>query len=202
MAASPEPADEGLVAAAQRGDLTAFNSLVARYQTPLFNLCLRMLGDRQAAEDATQEAFLSAHRALPRFAGGSLRNWLTRIAANQCKDELRRRRRRGTTSSLDRIVDTDEGSLEIPDEAPTAPELAERAELGRQLQLALDVLPADQREAIVLVDLHEFRYGEAARVAGVSVGTVKSRVHRGRRRLRAYLRAHPELIAGYRRLEE
>lgn len=202
MAASPEPSEERLVSAAQRGDLAAFNGLVARYETPLFNLCLRMLGDRQAAEDATQEAFLSAYRALPRFAGGSLRSWLTRIAANQCKDELRRRRRRGAISSLDRIVDTDEGSLEIPDDAPTAPVLAEQAELGHELQSALKELPPEQREAIVLVDLQEFRYEEAAQAAGISVGTVKSRVHRGRLRLREYFRANPELLAGYRRLEE
>ena len=201
MVAMAELEDGPLVELAKGGDIAAFNVLVERYQSAVYNLCRRLLGDRGAAEDATQEAFLSAYRALPRFEGGSLRSWLLRIAANQSKDELRRRGRRAKTDSLDRIIDTAGAPLEVPDPAPGAPELAERGELSRVVESALQELPPEQREALLLIDIHQVSYEEAATISGTSLGTVKSRVHRGRARLAGYLRAHPELLAGYRRLE-
>src|SRR3990172_7267939 len=82
-----------LLERSRRGDLEAFNAIVAAYQDRVYNLCLRLLGSPQAAEDATQEAFLSAYRNVGRMRGASLRAWLFRIAANACIDELRRRRR-------------------------------------------------------------------------------------------------------------
>src|SRR5688572_29757250 len=105
MSAGPDPPDERLIARAREGDLAAFNTLVDRYQDPLFNLCVRLTGDRQAAEDATQEAFISAYRSLPRFAGGNFRSWLLRVGANECKDGRRRRRRKDVACSLDQVFD-------------------------------------------------------------------------------------------------
>ena len=110
-----EPTDERLVLLAKDGDLEAFNSLVDRYQGAVYTLCLRLLGNREAAEDATQETFLSAYRALDRFQGGSFRNWLLRIAANESKDELRRRKRKDANASLNEMLDREDGPIEIPD---------------------------------------------------------------------------------------
>ena len=93
--------DEALVESARAGELDAFNVLVDRYQGAVYTLCLRILGERGAAEDATQEAFLSAYRSMNRYEGGSFRSWLYRIAANESKDELRRRRRKDVAFSLD-----------------------------------------------------------------------------------------------------
>ena len=196
-----EPADEHLVSLSKDGNLDAFNSLVERYQGSVFNLCLRLVADRGAAEDATQEAFLSAYRSISRFDGGNFRSWLFRIAANQCKDELRRRGRRPVEAF--RSADPDDNyQAEIPDSGETAPEYIERIELGEAIQGALMSLQFEQRQAILLADLHGYHYEEIATITGSNVGTVKSRIHRGRERLRALLREQPELFGASRRLED
>src|SRR5438128_10303611 len=89
------------IEAARQGDLAAFNSLVLRYQARVYNLCYRMLSDPDSAADATQEAFLSAYKAIGRFQGGQFRSWVLRIATNACLDVLRSQKRR-PTQSLDR----------------------------------------------------------------------------------------------------
>ena len=187
--------DEGdLIARSRRGDLSAFNLLVERHQTLLYNLCLRTLGSPQAAEDATQEAFISAYRSLGRFRGGAFRAWLLRIAVNACYDELRRRRARPALS-LDRPAHGEqEQPPEPPSPAPTLQEHAERMELARAIQAALARLPEDQRVAVVLCDVQGMDYAEIAEVMGVSLGTVKSRISRARQRLRVLLVAQGELL--------
>lgn len=196
-----EPADEHLVSLSKDGNLDAFNSLVERYQGPVYNLCLRLVGDRGAAEDATQEAFISAYRSLERFEGGSFRSWILRIAANESKDELRRRGRR-PAESLHRQDETNERQFDAPDTSESAPDYIERLEVGEAIQTALLALPFDQRQAILLSDLHGYHYEEIARVTRSNVGTVKSRIHRGRERLRTLLLERPELFGRTRRLED
>ena len=194
--------DERLVSLSKDGDITAFNRLVERYQGPVFSLCLRLLGNRESAEDAAQETFLSAFRAISRFSGTNFRAWLLRIAANQSKDEWRRRKRKGVSVSLNDMFGSSDAPIEIPDPAPGADFVLESSELGAIVQRALLELPFDQREAVALVDLHDHRYEEVSAITGASLGTIKSRVHRGRERLRAVFEARPELLAAYRRLEE
>ncbi|MGI8422527.1 MAG: RNA polymerase sigma factor, partial [Chloroflexota bacterium] len=201
MGAEFELPDEKLVSLSRNGDLDAFNRLVERYQSAVFGLCFRLLGRREAAEDATQEAFLSAYRALSRFDGGNVRSWLLRIAANESKDELRRRYRKDAPHSLDAPAGAEAIVRDIPDTREGAEQSAERSELHRIIEGALATLPFDQRQALVLVDLYEYRYEEAAEMTGVTLGTIKSRIHRARERLRAVLVANPELLAGYRRLD-
>lgn len=196
-----EPTDERLVSLSKDGSLDAFNSLVERYQAPVHNLCLRLLGSPQAAEDAAQEAFLSAYRALNRFDGGNVRSWLLRIAANQSKDELRRRRRKDQAGSLNQIFDTADVPIELPDQAESIEQLIERKELGGQLHAALLGIPFDQRQAIVLSDIYGYRYDEIAAMTATSVGTIKSRIHRGRQQLRKVLAVQPELFRTSGRLE-
>lgn len=195
-----EPSDEHLVSLSKDGNLDAFNSLVERYQGTVYNLCLRLIGDRTAAEDATQEAFLSAYRAIQRFEGGNLRSWLLRIAANQSKDELRRRVRRGPTDSLF-ATDPEEAPIDLPDAGESAEQYVERMAVGHGIQQALLQLPFEQRQAVLLSDLHGYHYEEIAKIAGSSVGTVKSRIHRGRERLKVILSTQPELFGRHGRLE-
>jgi RNA polymerase sigma-70 factor (ECF subfamily) len=202
MEAGLDPSDERLVLLAKDGNLEAFNSLVDRYQGAVYSLCLRLLASREGAEDATQEAFLSAYRALASFQGGSFRSWLLRIAANESKDELRRRKRKDAGSSLEEIFDRSESPVEVPDPQEGADILFERKEFGEMLEVALQELPAEQRQAVLLVDLYDYQYEEVARLTGASVGTIKSRIHRGREKLRKVLLAHPELLKQWRRLEE
>lgn len=196
-----QPPDEDLIQKAKNGNLAAFNSLVERYQAGVFNLSLRLLGNRQSAEDATQETFLSAYRALARFEGGNFRAWLFRIAANHSKDALRRAQRKDRASSLDEIFDTLGAPVEVADERESSESRVERASVARALQEALLELPFDQRRAIVLVDIHGYSYDEVAGVCETSPGTIKSRIHRGREKLRELIRKDPELFGMRERLE-
>lgn len=187
--------EQRLVARSREGDLGAFNALVESYQGRVYNLCLRILGSPEAAEDAAQEAFLSAYRAIGRFRGDVFRAWLLRIAVNACTDELRRRRRR-PQMSLDASPAAVDGPLEPPDTSASPEEWALRAEMNRHLQAGLLRLPIDQRAAVVLCDVQGLSYEEIAASLAVSIGTVKSRISRGRARLREFLLAQEELLPG------
>jgi RNA polymerase sigma-70 factor (ECF subfamily) len=188
----PEPEEGDLIGRSQGGDLNAFNGLVLRYQALVYNLCLRLLVDRQAAEDATQEAFLSAHRAIGTFRGGSFRAWLLRIAANGCYDQLRRRKARPALSL--NALGPANSPLDVPSSAETPDERAQRQELAAYLLEALAKLPFDQRLAILLCDVHGLPYEEIAQAIHASLGTVKSRIARGRARLRHLLLQQRELL--------
>ena len=180
------------VSRAQDGNLVAFNAIVERYQTRAYNLALRMLRSPSAAEDATQEAFFSAYRHIAGFRGGSLRSWILTIVANAARDELRAPSRRRPTS-LEGYTEGGDPAGPWPDPDPLPDEQAVRAETSRQVRDAIDRLPEDQRLVVTLVDLEGLDYDEAARVARVPVGTVRSRLFRGRGRLRDLLRPALEL---------
>jgi RNA polymerase sigma-70 factor (ECF subfamily) len=164
------------------GDGEAFNELVRRYQGMAYNVAYRILGNTEDAADATQDAFLSAYRAVKRFRRGSFRSWLMRIVTNACYDCLRRAQRRAV-ASLDSGEDADgHECLADPGESPEA--MAERQDQSRQIQRALATLPPGQRVVVVLSDIQGLGYAEIAQVLRVPVGTVRSRLSRGRRVLR------------------
>ena len=190
------PTDEQeLVERSRRGDLEAFNSLVLAYQGRVYNLCLRMLGSQQAAEDATQDAFLSAFRNIGRMKGSNIKSWLLRIASNACIDEIRRRRRQPQLSLDTPAPDAGpERTLDVPDTAAGPERLALRGEQRDALQAELLRLPPDQRLAVILCDIEGLSYEEIADSTGGSLGTVKSRISRGRSRLREALQARTELF--------
>ncbi len=178
--------EEWLIGRARRGDLDAFNALVERYQTPIFNLCLRMLGRRELAEDATQNTFVAGFRGIGRLQGNHIGAWLLRIAANACYDELRRHARR-PSSSLDALLDDDQSAFSPASPDPGPEEHTLRSEARRDIQRALMSLPAEQRLAVILCDVEGLRYDEIAEVTRSSLGTVKSRISRGRSRMREFL---------------
>jgi RNA polymerase sigma-70 factor (ECF subfamily) len=187
---------------ARRGDLDAFNWLVLRYQNRVYSLCYRMLSDPDEAADATQETFLSAYKAMPRFKGDQFRTWLLRIATNACLDMLRSRKRR-PTQPIDSWGNPEDGEesgepLPIPDLDPDVnPEASTlRAETVAAIQAGLDMLPDDQRMTLVLVDVQGLSYEEAAEVTGANLGTVKSRMNRGRARMRDFLRERGVVPSG------
>ncbi|HEX5368679.1 MAG TPA: sigma-70 family RNA polymerase sigma factor [Dehalococcoidia bacterium] len=184
---------------ARQGDLAAFNELVVEYESQVYNLCYRILGGAQPAEDAAQEAFVSAWRNMATFRGDSFKPWLLRIAANQCRDELRRRGRR-PSSSLDSALEA--GVPEPPTDDPSPEATALNTELSRSLQAALAELPEDQRTAVVLCDVEGLDYSEIAVAMSTSLGTVKSRISRARLKLRELLQREPELLPGRFRPEQ
>ena len=186
-----------LVKEAKDGRLEAFNRLVAEYQAPVYNLAFRMLTDPTMAEDVAQDTFVAAFRKLHTFHTGNFRAWLMRIATNSCRDHLRSPRVRRSVS-LEALEESP--SFAVPDtgESPEAHVL--RRELAGIIQETLGRLPADQRLAVILVDVQEYSYGEAAQIMGVPIGTVKSRLSRGRLTLRDHLLAQRELLPGEYRL--
>jgi RNA polymerase sigma-70 factor (ECF subfamily) len=191
--------EQALIAAARRGDAQAFNKLILTYQAIVYNVAYRILHDQDAAADAAQEAFLSAFHALGSFRGGSFKAWLLRIVTNACYDHLRARQRRPTTSLDDLQVDPDH-SVMLLDQAESPEEYALRQDLGRAIQAGLDELPADQRTTLILSDIQGLSYEEIAQATSVSLGTVKSRLSRGRARLRDYLQHKEELLPSRYRL--
>jgi len=185
--------EEALIKKAQKGDIAAFNRLVLHYQEAVYNVAYRIMGEPQSAEDATQEAFISAYNALNSFRGGSFKSWLMRIATNACYDELRRRKRRPQTS-LDNLMDENE-SFAYLRSAVDGPEVAQqRLEVMHAIEDCLRTLPDDQRITAVLCDVEGYDYQEIAGITGVSLGTVKSRMSRARARLRDCLQGVKELL--------
>ena len=187
-----------LIEDAKRGDVAAFNRLVLHYQQAVYNVAYRIMGEPQSAEDATQEAFISAYKSLNRFRGGNFKAWLMRIVTNSCYDELRRRKRR-PQSSLDEMTEDNESFafLRSPGEGPEA--YSQRVELLRTIEQCLQGLPEDQRVTAVLCDVEGYNYNEIADILQVSLGTVKSRLSRARLKLRDCLRGFGELLpASYR----
>ncbi len=207
MGALPDavpPRDEGdlapIIARAQGGDVAAFNHLVEQFQRAAFAVALRVVGNREAAADLTQDAFVAAYRGLGRFRGGAFRVWLLRIVTNQCLDYLRAQARRPTVS-LDAMVAPVEGGMSGPphdallaDAAWDPAIFAERRELQAVIGRGLLTLPPDQRLTVVLSDVEGLSYDEIAAITGANLGTVKSRLARGRARLRDFLRRQPELL--------
>jgi len=182
-----------LIVSAQRGDVQAFNQLIQAYQGLAFNVAYRVLGNSDAAADATQDAFLSAFKALERFRGGSFKAWILRIVTNACYDQLRLKQRRPTTSLDDMLSDQDHATF-MQDSGELPEEHLLREELGEAIQKGLGTLPPEQRVTLILSDIQGLEYKEIAQVTGTSLGTVKSRLSRGRARLRGYLLAHRELL--------
>ena len=166
--------DDELVQRFLAGDANAFTDLARRHQQRIFSVCLRVLGDPDDAADATQDALLTVVRKLDQFrADAAFTTWLYRVTVNVCYDHLRRAKRR---PMLHRV--TDEGpELE---QGPPVPDHADEVSGAQDISVALAAVPEDFRIALILADVQDVPYGEIARVLDVPVGTVKSRVHRGR----------------------
>lgn len=187
----PLPDEAAVIARAAAGDRTAFAQLMEHYQSACYGLARRLLNDADQAADATQDAFIHAYQAIGSYRGGIFRSWLLRITANASYDIMRRAQRRPSSP----LPDPEEGVPELPDAHAVDP-LAEatKSELYRHLEVALARLPPDQRTAVVLCDVYGMDYNEVAAMTKSALGTVKSRIHRGRLRLRELLAEHRELF--------
>src|SRR2546425_241896 len=193
--------EEQLIARSQRGDVNAFNELVLRYQQIAYSVAFRMLGDYDTAADVTQDVFIAAFRAIQSFRGGSsFRAWLLRITSNMVCDHWRRTQRH-PADSLDALIDEDEphasdvlSSLTATGHTVNPEEALLNQELHDIIQQGLRELPLEQRVAVVLCDVEGLSYEEVALTTEASLGTVRSRIARGRARLRVFLSKHQELL--------
>lgn len=203
---APRPVDEQhLIARSQQGDRAAFNTLLERYQAVAYGLALRMLGDADLAADVTQDACFAAFRHLASFRGASFRAWLLRIVSNGCYDVFRARARQPSTS-LEGLLAHDNGGtrlhpaeMHMPaalrDEAWDPERAALRGETIAAIEAALLCLPQEQRLAIILSDVQGLPYEEITRIMESPLGTVKSRIARGRAQLRTLLTSSAELLS-------
>ncbi len=190
-AESSTPSDSDIVTAVQAGDREAFGVLVNRYQGRAFRLALRVLRDEEQARDVVQEGFLKAYRSLDRFEGrSSFYTWLYRLVMNLCIDQKRR------DKSARQVEWQDEQSLSVapgaigdPGAAPPAEPIdgLHRAQLRKQLAEAIEALPDDARRTFQLREVDGLAYAEIAKTLGIPKGTVMSRLHYARRRLREAL---------------
>lgn len=187
---SPETADEAdLIARVQRGDAAAYEPLVLKFQDRIFSLVLRMVSNYEDARDLTQEAFVSAYRAMEKFrAESSFHTWLFRIAVNTVISYRRRKRTtRQLSASADKADDETPSLADLADRNPGPSEAAEAAERQRAVQKAIVQLDPEFRDAIVLRDLQGLSYEEMVQALACPIGTVKSRIHRGRVALKELL---------------
>lgn len=166
--------DAQLLARVVDGDHEAFNQIMVNHEDRVFSVCLRIMGNRDQALDATQETFLTAFRKADQFKGNAaFGTWIYRIAVNTCYDQLRKQKRRRTDPMPEHFDPTDFSAEDDVDSAAVRPEIQE----------ALSNLPPDFRSAVVLSDIEGMGLPDIAEVLGIPVGTVKSRVFRGRRLL-------------------
>jgi RNA polymerase sigma-70 factor (ECF subfamily) len=177
-------AERLLVAAARAGDQRAFEALVLKYQDRIYRLIQRLVSGSDVVDDLAQEVFIRAYRSIGEFKGeSSLYTWLYKIALNLCRNHYRTRGRRPALEELDEA----DGATGIEAGGGTPEDDVFRQEFWDRLRLGLDELPAEQREAVVFCDLEGMSYEEMAGVIGVPIGTVRSRIFRGRRALQAWL---------------
>ena len=183
--------EQKLIERASGGDPAAFNQLMAMHEKRMYAVALRMFANREDAQDCLQEAMLRIYRAIGGFKGqSSFSTWVYRITMNTCLDELRRKKNRPSTS-LDNLLDQGWS----PSDGDNAPERrAIQSETRKTLVGAIRELPEDMRSAIVLRDVQGYSYDEIAQMLDVNVGTIKSRISRGREKLREKLSKKAELF--------
>jgi len=186
--------DAALIRAFQEGDKAAFDKLVLNHKDRLFNLCYRLLGDYEEANDSAQETFIKVYRGLKKFRFESgFSTWLYRIAVNTCKNKLKSSayRQKSKMVPLDNpvLANRSQPSREIQDESPSPAMELEKKERMRVIQEAIDALSPEQKQVVTLRDIEGFSYEEVAEITGFNLGTVKSRIARARQDLRKKLRS-------------
>ncbi len=172
-----------------------FEELIRRHHATAYNVAYRMTGNRNDAEDLAQETFLRAYR----FFGNYRRElpfegWLYKIMSNLWVDMLRRKPKGGTPMSLDQAIGNTDQPLEIASDEPTPEEDFFEKTLDSRIQTALNSLNRDFRMALILADMQGMSYEEIADIMGCSIGTVRSRIHRGRQAMRQKLGSLQELL--------
>lgn len=191
LSAQTPVTDDVWIQQASKGDLDALNQLVLAYQNMAYRHAYALLGDPALAEDATQESFIKAFQAMDRFRGGSFRGWLLKIVTNSAYDLLRRDRKHPAQPLFPEDENGEE--LESPawlfDPASSVQDAVERNDLTRELNQLLRKLPEVYRSVLLLVDVDELDYSEAAQALNVPIGTVKSRLARARLQMQRKLKA-------------
>jgi RNA polymerase sigma-70 factor (ECF subfamily) len=192
--ASEPREDAVLIRAFCKGDKAAFDNLVLKHKDRVFNLCYRLLGDYEEANDSAQEAFIKVYGSLRKFRFESaFSTWLYRIAVNTCKNKRKswafRQKRKTVFADNPVSGNRAQPGPEIQDESQSPAMVLERKERMRAIQEAINALPPEQKEVVTLRDIEGLSYEEVAEITGLNLGTVKSRLARARQDLRKKLRS-------------
>jgi len=181
--------DEELIAEFQHGNMEAFDLIVGRYKDQLTNFVYRMLGDYDESQDIVQETFIKVYQNRQMYRPvAKFSTWIYTIASNLVKTELRRKERRRWFSISGAGEEEEQKEFEIPDTAYSPDVSADRVIKDRLIQKALGKIPKQYREAVILRDIQELSYEEISKITGLSMGTVKSRINRGRTQLQKLLK--------------
>jgi RNA polymerase sigma-70 factor (ECF subfamily) len=172
-------------ATGDKATMPSWDELVRQHADRVYRLAYRLSGNQHDAEDLTQETFIRVFRSVQNYQPGTFEGWLHRITTNLFLDMVRRRARI-------RMEALPEDYDRVPADEPNPEQIYHDSRLGPDLQAALDSLPPEFRAAVVLCDIEGLSYEEIGATLGVKLGTVRSRIHRGRQALRDYLAAHPE----------
>lgn len=195
--------DHALIAMCAENDMQAFEALVTRYEKKVIAAAYRLSGNREEGEDLAQESFIKAWRALPGYRGqASFATWLTTILTNLWRDRLRKNQIR--QESLDEAIEGEEGPIQkqLRDEKPDPEEEAESREVTQVLGRMLQELKPEYKEVLILRDVQGFSYEEVAAITGNNLGTVKSRINRGRTLVKDMVMAYQEQNPGFFRLNQ
>lgn len=189
--------EQNLIEKSKKGDADAFSELILAYEKKIISFTYRMLGNTEDAEDAAQEVFVKAYRAISGFDGkSSFKTWLYKIASNVAMDELRKRKRRNSDKTISLYSESEDGEYELPlsSEKDEPFEEARKNELQKVLQNAIGELKDEYRLVVVMRDVQNISYEDIAKTTGLSLGTVKSRISRGRLSLKKILEKNRELF--------
>ncbi|QRN86656.1 sigma-70 family RNA polymerase sigma factor [Clostridia bacterium] len=190
--------DVELIGKFNDGDVDAFEQLIIRYEKKIYSICFYFLKNREDAEDAAQEIILKLYKKLGSFRQeAAFSTWMNYVASNTCRDYLRKRKR-NKVLHLDDDIQTEDGQIsrELPSEESTPEERIENKELGVLMQDTIAKLKEDHREILLMREYQELSYEEIAKILEISVGTVKSRIYRARKDLKALLN-QGEQLQGY-----
>lgn len=177
-------AEEKLIKKAIDGDTRSFEELIKSYQLYAYNISLKMMGNEEDAKDTAQDALIKVYKNLNKFKGdSSFSTWLYRIVMNTCKDELRRRK---NVISIDEKMEVEDGEISLQLESTTYNPVTEyeRNDIKSKMQLAISKLPENNRAVIILRDIHGYSYEEISKIEDIAIGTIKSRINRGRKLLK------------------
>lgn len=189
--------EKELIQKCKEGDIDSFELLIESYQQRVYNIALRMLGNKEDASDIAQEVFIKIYKSIAGFKEeASLSTWIYRIATNVCLDELRKRKKTKVISIDSTIqLEDSEVSMQMPDERPQPDELLTQKELKQEVQKAINDLKEEHKTVIILRDINGYSYEEIAKILDCTLGTVKSRINRARNTLKNILIKREELLS-------
>ncbi len=189
--------EKNLVEKSAGGDIDAFETLIQSHQKKVYNIALRMTKNPEDAQELSQDAFVRAFIAIKKFRGdSSFATWLYRITMNVCTDFLRKRNK-ASVISIEQSVYESQQTMQLADNEPGPDEISEKNQLKKLVKEAMDLLPPEHREVLILRDLLDMTYKDIANTLSINEGTIKSRINRARENLKKVITSRSELFQDY-----